>query len=314
MAKRPFLWTIATIGAGASAGIALWARRTLAELASRKGSGVWETELSGEQFEVSTEDGALIKGRILGGLKDRTFVLSHCWGGDMRVWLPVAQRLVQAGSGVVLYDQRGHGTSSLGPDEVFPLERLGHDLALVIRTLELRDPIVVGHSMGGIAVQLMLAEEGAPSVKAAGLVATTHKVASRSAGVLSVAPFFVSNPGTDILLSVKPLAALVIRPVMGRNPALQDLVLVADTFRRADRRARAGFIEGFRQLDLSAELPRVKARALVVVGSEDRLTPPKAAARLANLLPEAELRIIEGAGHMLPLEEPEALAALLLDL
>jgi hypothetical protein len=45
--------------------------------------------------------------------------------------------------------------------------------------------------------------------------------------------------------------------------------------------------------------------ALVPVGSRDRLTTPVMAQRLASLIRGGHLRIVEGAGHMLPLEAPE---------
>ena len=54
---------------------------------------------------------------------------------------------------------------------------------------------------------------------------------------------------------------------------------------------------------------------LVMVGSEDRLTPPATAERMVAAIPGAELVVIEGAGHLPPLERPatvtEALQAFL---
>jgi 3-oxoadipate enol-lactonase len=43
---------------------------------------------------------------------------------------------------------------------------------------------------------------------------------------------------------------------------------------------------------------------LVVVGAEDRLTPPDAAQRMADAIPGAELVVVEGAGHVPPVERP----------
>lgn len=60
---------------------------------------------------------------------------------------PVAHRLLDAGHRVVLYDQRGHGESSLGRAPV-TVERLGEDLAAVLKHLDVRDAVLAGHSMG----------------------------------------------------------------------------------------------------------------------------------------------------------------------
>src|SRR5436305_11221606 len=70
----------------------------------------------GEEIIVPTRDGAELSTILIGGRGRRaaTFVLSHCWTGDRRVWGPVAQRLADEGHRVVLYDQRGHGRSTVG--------------------------------------------------------------------------------------------------------------------------------------------------------------------------------------------------------
>ena len=44
---------------------------------------------------------------------------------------------------------------------------------------------------------------------------------------------------------------------------------------------------------------------VILCGSRDKLTPPALSARLSGLIPRSRLRIIEGAGHMLPLECPD---------
>ena len=63
------------------------------------------------------------------------------------------------------------------------------------------------------------------------------------------------------------------------------------------------------EMDLRHAIPRVRVPALVVVGEHDRVTPPAAAVALAGALPQGRLAIIEGAGHMLPYEQPAAAAA-----
>jgi len=57
-------------------------------------------------------------------------------------------RLVAAGRRVVLYDQRGHGASTLGPGAP-TVDQLGEDLAAVLDAVDARDAVVAGHSMGG---------------------------------------------------------------------------------------------------------------------------------------------------------------------
>ena len=81
--------------------------------------------------------------------------------------------------------------------------------------------------------------------------------------------------------------------VLGREPA--DLTAMVEAIR--DRP------------DSTETVATISAPALVVVGEEDAMVPLADAAALANALPQGRLRAIPGAGHLAPLERPEAFAA-----
>jgi len=55
----------------------------------------------------------------------------------------------------------------------------------------------------------------------------------------------------------------------------------------------------------------ISAETLVVVGTDDRVVSPDNSRWLADKIPNAHLETIEGAGHMIPTETPEKLAALI---
>lgn len=63
--------------------------------------------------------------------------------------------------------------------------------------------------------------------------------------------------------------------------------------------------------DGRADLERVACPALVVVGRHDALTPPKVAEEMAARLPRPRLVIIEECGHLAPIEQPQAVSAVL---
>jgi pimeloyl-ACP methyl ester carboxylesterase len=60
-----------------------------------------------------------------------------------------------------------------------------------------------------------------------------------------------------------------------------------------------------------AQLPQVAASALLVWGSEDRDVPVEVARRAAAMMPEASLEVLDGVGHHVPLERPDAVEAAL---
>jgi len=56
--------------------------------------------------------------------------------------------------------------------------------------------------------------------------------------------------------------------------------------------------------DSRPSLARIAVPTLVAVGDGDQLTPPDLAAEIAGLIPGSELRVVEGAGHLPPMERP----------
>ncbi len=66
------------------------------------------------------------------------------------------------------------------------------------------------------------------------------------------------------------------------------------------------------RVDSRPHLPHIQAPALVVCGEADGLTTPEHAREMAALLPQAQLELLPGAGHMLTWEQPERVTALLL--
>ena len=101
--------------------------------------------------------------RDSGGEGKPVVVLVHGLGFGQRSWDRVAPRLSASGVRVVSYDQRGHGASDASNDYSPPaFER---DLAAVLQTLELREPVLVGHSLGAtIAIGYAAARGGTAGV------------------------------------------------------------------------------------------------------------------------------------------------------
>jgi pimeloyl-ACP methyl ester carboxylesterase len=65
--------------------------------------------------------------------------------------------------------------------------------------------------------------------------------------------------------------------------------------------------------DMRERLTAIRVPTLVVCGREDRMTPVKYSEFLAQRIPQAELSVIEQAGHMVMLEQPAAFNAALGD-
>lgn len=301
---RKGLVTAAAVGAGA--GVAAW-RADRRWRAAPDPCGDDPLALpDGEEVEVETSDGGRLAAIVAGD--GPTVVLSHCWTGHRGVWGAVARRLVERDLRVVLYDQRGHGASTVGEDGC-TIERLGDDLHDVIHAVDARDAVVAGHSMGGMSVQAFAIQH--PDV-VRDRVRSLVLVATAAAGVgvarfAAAAATAVAHPLVDRLMGARGGHVLVRRTV-GREARYGHLAATRDAFVATPAEVRRDFLEAMHAMDLRPALAKVEAPATVVVGGRDRLTPPRLGRDLARALRDARVVEIPDAGHMLPLEVPDALA------
>ena len=97
---------------------------------------------------VPTPDGGEL--HLIERGEGRPLVLLHGITLRADVWAPQFHQLADRYR-VIAVDLRGHGTSTAGTDG-YGLPRLATDLATVLETLDLRDAVFVGHSMGGMTI------------------------------------------------------------------------------------------------------------------------------------------------------------------
>jgi non-heme chloroperoxidase len=304
--KRSLL--VAAGVAGAAAAAALTGRRWRAAEDPSAGTAL---DLDGaREFKIERPDGAVIDGIVVGS--GPPVVLSHCWTGSRATWEPVAARLVAAGRRVVLYDQRGHGASTLGPDAP-TVEILGGDLAAVLKAADVRDAVLAGHSMGGMAIQaLAISRPDVLAERVRALVLAGTAGFGVAGGPLSAATRFATgNRRIDRLMAGRFGPALS-RGAVGRRACRAHLVATRDAYLSLPTDVRRQFLIALQAMDNRAGLASVGVPTTVVVGRRDLLTPPRLSRGLAAAIPGARLVELPGAGHMLPYEEPDRLAEIIL--
>jgi pimeloyl-ACP methyl ester carboxylesterase len=181
------------------------------------------------------------------------------------------------------------------------MEHIADDLAGLIDEVGHTAADIVSLSMGGYAalalwerhpervrsLVLMDTRSGADSEAGrAGRRETAEKVADEGVGAL------VAGFQNALLAPNAGLAARVrLRAMMEASPAETVVAALEGMARRADR---------------TDMLASITVPTLVVVGEDDGLAPPEVAEHMAQLIPNAELVVIPGAGHLPPIETPEA--------
>ena len=170
--------------------------------------------------------------------------------------------------------------------------------------------VVVGFSMGGyVAIELLAAHRervsAATFIDTAATVETPESTLVREKTIAALERNFAKAVDFTIPLSLHPgnhaNTALVdgMRSMMHAVGALAAIRQIRAVVARADHQAM---------------LSQLQIPVLVVSGREDKVVASELSQHLAALIPTAKLEWIENAGHMAPLEQPEALAQLLLSL
>jgi pimeloyl-ACP methyl ester carboxylesterase len=170
----------------------------------------------------------------------------------------------------------------------------------LVDALGLGTPHLVGHSMGG-----MIAAE---------MACLARRDLAKLVLVSPAGLWMDEHPIPDIfaLLPYQIAEALFHDPQQGQawltgGADLSDMEALKDFYIGTQRRlAMAGkILFPIPNRRLSKRLYRLTAESLVLWGASDRLIVPAYAERWKTLIPHARVEVIEGAGHMLPYEQPE---------
>ena len=240
-----------------------------------------------------------------GPLDAPAVVLSHSLGSTNDMWEPQLAAL-ENHYRVIRYDTRGHG-GSVTEGSGWTIDDLADDLVDLLQHLKIPRAHFVGISLGG-ATAMHLAAREPERVHTLTLMCTGATIADRDTWTERAA--LVRASGCEPIVTAS----------MGRwfsddfhthhgDIVTQHAMRLATT----DHSGYAGCCDALAELDLRAELPLIKARTLVIYGSEDEVTPQTSAEYLAGRLPHSQLHEITGAKHMAPTEKPDRVNELLLN-
>ncbi|MFK3981878.1 alpha/beta fold hydrolase [Micromonospora sp. NPDC050397] len=263
-----------------------------------------------------------------------TVLLLHGWTLDHRIW----HRQVEAVAGtlgdsvrLVGYDARGHGRSGVSALGEATLARLGDDLAELITQVAPTGPVIlVGHSLGGMTImEYAHRHPDAFADRIAGLVLVgtsaeghTHTCYGLPSGLTRLIRL-AETTGAGVLARCGGLRTpgpvlQALRPALrwllfGDNCASDDLDLTASATGRAALVSIGGLRSSIgRQHRLATLAALGDLPVAALVGDRDRLTPPRCTESIVEALPNTELTLCAGAGHMLMLERPDEVTAALL--
>jgi pimeloyl-ACP methyl ester carboxylesterase len=274
---------------------------------------------------VRTGDGIPLHVEEVGPATSKlTVVFVHGYALNMGSWHYQRLGLADLGLRLIFYDQRSHGRSGKGSTDSATIDRLGEDLRRVLDELVPSGPVaLIGHSMGGMTI--MALADAHPEyfdrrvVGVALLSTSTGKLAHVTLGMPAALARLRAPLAPLLLRGMRSRAVLVERSrrIGGDivwwltrkygfgstevSPGLVDYVGQMITATPVD--VLADFFSALTDHDkLAAIGVLTQVETIIVVGDKDLLTPLDHSREMADSLPDAELVVIDGAGHLAMME------------
>lgn len=282
-----------------------------------------------------TEDGVDLHVEVDDGPPDVTVVLVHGFTARLEEF-DLQRDALQGHARVVLYDQRGHGASRRRRVKSASIDQLGRDLGCVLDQVVPTGRIVLmGHSMGGMTIMALARQRPelfGPRVVGAFLLATS------AGGLVEAGPVGAAvrllrrlHLLTLLLLWFRLWAPLLERfrrrgtelgrryygyQLFGTDDADPQLVRqVQSLLEQTPLPVIAAFYPTLLDHDEHEALAAMRdIPVTLLVGDSDRLTPVSHSRKMAELLPDAELIVVPGAGHSVNITRPQVVDAALLRL
>ncbi|GAB2461741.1 hydrolase [Hymenobacter qilianensis] len=231
-----------------------------------------------------------------------TFICLHYWAGSGREWAAVAAAL--APDYTCLTPDLGGFGGAPAPAGGYSVQAYAEAVGAFIREQGLSSYILVGHSMGG-KIALAFAAQQPAGLRGLALLSPSPPSPEPMTDEERLASLHAyGNPHA----AARTLAHITARPL---SEALQTQV-IEDNLRTTHAAWDAWLLHGSRE-NILTQMPLITVPAVVIAGDADAVMSPSlhGLETLPHLPPNTPLEIIGGAGHLLPLEAPQEVAALL---
>jgi 3-oxoadipate enol-lactonase len=241
-----------------------------------------------------------------GDLTLQPLVFLHGIGGAARAWRAQLDFFGDRYRAIA-WDMPGYGGST--PLATVSIASLADALRDFLQQVGATKPILVGHSIGGMIVQQLLATN--PDIAGAAVLAQTSPAFGKPDGDWQKVFLDARLGPLDRGETMVSLAPTLVGELVGDDPDTGGMDLARDCMSavpEATYRATMLALMGF---DQRSALGNIAVPTLVLSGSKDRNAPAPMMAKMATNIPSAKYVELEGAGHLANLERPAAFNAAL---
>ncbi|HBQ50513.1 hypothetical protein A3B42_00390 [Candidatus Daviesbacteria bacterium RIFCSPLOWO2_01_FULL_38_10] len=256
--------------------------------------------MSGKYFE--SFDGAKIYYHKTEKDKNKWLVFLHGFGGDLTAWSKERSYFSKLGISTIALDLRGHGLSEKSDKKDFyKLENFAKDLKELLKIESINNAVIIGHCFGGM-VAIYFQAKFPNNSKGLVLVDTGFKP-----------PFISNNPVAKVfadylirllqsLPDIKVAGHADFNKFQGTNDINFQRIL--SDILHTSLRSYLLLCSNFIKLDAGKLLDKIIVPTLVVEGTKDSIFPMEIAKYLHKRIETSELDLIEGANHIIVINNP----------
>ncbi|MGH8673341.1 MAG: alpha/beta fold hydrolase [Burkholderiales bacterium] len=237
-----------------------------------------------------------------------SIVFLHGVGGGHHAWDAQLPFFAAQGYGAHAWDQPGYGESA--GIEPYDLEGIAAALVRLIEKLDDGPVALVGHSMGGFVAQETYARSRA-HVKALALCFTS--AAFGGSGSAFAREFIDARiQPLDQGKTMADMAAKLMPTMRGARSEPDGLALAERIMSRVPPDTYRKAVALLTTFDRREQLARISVPTLLIAGGDDKVAPAPVMERMAARIPRAEFVVLEGCGHLGPMDQPGEFNAALL--
>jgi pimeloyl-ACP methyl ester carboxylesterase len=243
-----------------------------------------------------------------------TVLMLHGIGGGHLAFAPQVETLASSGYRAVAWDMPGYGHSA--PIEPYTFKGLAQSCIKLIEALlqaddEKRGVVLLGHSMGGMVAQEVVARR--PELVSKLVLCGTSPSFGKPHGDWQRQFIEQRTAPLDAGKSMAELAEVLVPQMVGPGSLPEGVRLAthcmgqvpASTYRRA--------LEALVTFDRRANLAQIAVPTLLVAGEHDRNAPPAVMKKMAQAILDSTYIEMRGVGHLQNLEAPDDFDGLLLN-
>ncbi|MEB3865701.1 MULTISPECIES: alpha/beta fold hydrolase [Acinetobacter] len=253
---------------------------------------------------VTTKDGVDIFYKDWGPRDAQVLFFHHGWPLSSDDWDTQLLFFLGEGYRVVAHDRRGHGRSSQVWDG-HDMDHYADDVAEVVKHLNIKNAIHIGHSTGGGEVAHYIARHGEENVAKAVLVSAVPPLMVKTENNPEGLPKEVFDDLQNQVLTNRAqfFRDLPSGPFYGFNrpDAKPSEGIIANWWRQGmtgSAKAHYDGIVAFSQTDFTEDLKKITVPVLVLHGDDDQIVPYKTSGvKSAELLQNSQLKIYPGFSH-----------------